>query len=204
MLERYENAIQIATLAVCVTVSLFRAAKYRSRSWTLLSFFYGSWLLGDIYWLNCLLFYGETPHISVVSDLSWYAALIFLYMLLRKISPPEELRDDGRVSWLGPAFTIGMAVFFMLRGEIISNLIYAGLMGLLLFAAIRRLIPEDRTEQSCLPAMILIYCLLEYGLWTSSCFWNDAALFQPYYIFDLMITMCFPFFIPATGKAVTT
>lgn len=202
MIERYENAIQIAILAICVIVASYQASVHRSRSWTLLSFFYGSWVLGDIYWLVCLIFYSKTPHISVVADLSWYASYLFLYLLLRLISPPEEITCKRLISWLGPVFALGMAVFFMFRGEIASNIIYAGLMGLLLFAAIRRLTDKSRpSRNSFLPAMILIFCLLEYTLWTASCFWDETFLLHPYYVFDFMLTVSFPFFIPAIRKA---
>ena len=204
MIERYENAIQIAILAVCVIMASYRAVTYRSRSWTLLSLFYGSWVLGDVYWLVCLLFYDKTPHISVVADLSWYASYIFLYLLLRSTSPPEEIKETRLISWLGPVFAIGMAVFFMFRGEIMSNIIYGGLMGLLLFSSIRRLADKDRPGcNPFLPAMILIFCLLEYGLWTASCFWDETVLLHPYYIFDILLTVSLPFFIPAAKKAVT-
>ncbi len=203
MIERFDNAIQIAVLSICVIVAIYRAVRYRSRSWMLLFFFYGCCLLGDIYWLVCFLFYGQTPQISVVADLSWYAAYIFLYLLLRHTSPPEKIPGTKLVAWLGPVFALGMAAFFMLRGEIISNLIYAGLIGLLLFAAIRRL--SDKREpghSSFLPAMILVFCLLEYSLWTASCFWDETVPLHPYYVFDLLLTVSFLFFIPAAKKAV--
>lgn len=205
MIERYENAIQIAVLILCAILAASRAARYRSRSWVLLSFFYGSWLLGDIYWLACLLFFGTTPQISVISDLSWYAAYIFLYLLLCHVSPPQELPGMGtkRIVWLGPALAVGMAVFFIQWGEILSNLIYAGLMGLLLYAALRRLTEKECDRRECfLPAMILLLCLLEYALWTASCFLNERIPLHPYYWFDLLLTVSFPLFLPATRKAV--
>ena len=139
MIESIDNGIQITVLVVCVIAAIFKAARHRSRSWTLLTFFYASWLLGDIYWTVCLLFYDKTPEISVASDLSWYASYIFLYLLLRHTSPPEELEGKIITPWLGPVFALGMALFFMQRGEIVNDLIYAGLMGLLLFSTIRRL-----------------------------------------------------------------
>ena len=199
MIEQIDNGIQIGVLVICVVAAIFKAARYRSRSWTLLAFFYGSWLLGDIYWTVCLFFYKKTPEISVVSDLSWYASYIFLYLLLRHTSPPEELAGRKILPWLGPVFAVGMALFFMQRGEIVNNLICAGLMGLLLYSTIRRLV-ERQTRT--LPALILILCLLEYALWTASCFWNDDILLHPYYWFDFLLTISFPFFLPATRKAV--
>ena len=204
MIERYENALQVVVLAICIIITIIRAARFRSRSWTILAFFYGGWMLGEIYWIACLLFYDKTPQISVISDLSWYASYIFLYMLLRHLLPPEKITGISLISWIGPVFAVGMAVFFMFHGEIVSNLIYAGLMGLLLFSAIRRLTQKDmETRKRFLPLIILILCLLEYALWTASCFWNEELLFQPYYVFDILLTLCLPFFLPATKKAVT-
>ena len=147
MIESLENTLQIAVLLLCAALSLLRAAKRRSRTWTLLFFFYGSFVLGDIYWLACLLFFDRTPQISVVSDLSWYASYLFLYLLLRQADPPERLNRAGFLPWLGPVFTAGMAVFFTQYGQPLNNLIYAALMGLLLFAALRRLTGRSRQPE---------------------------------------------------------
>ena len=201
MIEIYENALQTAVLIVCVILAAFRALKSRNRAWTLLSLAYGSWLLGDIYWMACLLFYDKTPQIPLISDLSWYAACTFLYMLLRQVSPPEEAGPAGRIAWLGPVFTMGMAVFYMTFGQIISNLAYAGLMGLLLYSSIRRLAARTSGGRA-VPLLLLVFCLLEYGLWTSSCFWTDV-LIHPYYVFDVLVTAVWPVFLHAVRKAVT-
>ena len=204
MIESIENTLQIAVLLLCACLALLWAARTRSRTWTLAFFFFGSFALGDIYWLAVLLFFGRTPQISVVSDLSWYASYLFLYLLLRRAEPPEARDKAGFLPWLGPAFAAGMAVFFMLRGEILSNLIYAILMGLLLFSSLRRL--TDKSESGRfkgLPLLILIFCALEYALWTSSCFWTGGSLSNPYYWFDFLLTLSFPFFLPAVKKAVT-
>ncbi len=204
MIELYENILQITVLIICVIVALFRTLAGRSRTLAMLSFSYGSWVLGDLYWLACLLFFNKTPEISVVSDLSWYASYIFLYLLLRYIFPPEELSGTKAVAWLGPLFTAGMSVFFMMYGDILNNLIYAALMGLLIYASLRRLADERVSKPKCLlPLTILIFCLLEYGLWTASCFGSDDVVNYPYIIFDLLLTVCFTFFLPAVKKAVT-
>lgn len=203
MIESIDNAVQIATLLICAAVSLYRTAKYKSRTWTQAFFFYGSWALGCVYWLLCLIFYEDTPQISVVSDLSWYAALILLYMILRRVAPPELCGKIGILPWLGPVFTFGMAVFFMTRGEILSNLIYAVLMGLLLFSAIRRLTAgEVFRKQRFFVISVLILCLLEYGLWVASCFWDADSLSNPYYWFDFLLTAEFAALLPSIREAV--
>lgn len=149
----------------------------------------------------CLFFYGETPRISLVSDLGWYASYILLYMLLREAAPPVSRGERRVLPWLAPLFTLGMAVFYMQWGEIFSNLVYAGLMGLLLFASIRRLTDPARYARArFLCGLILCGCVLEYALWTASCYWSGESFGNPYYWFDLLLTATFPFFLPATRK----
>lgn len=206
MIDLIDNGIQTAALLLCVIAASVQAARFQSRTYALLAFFCGSWMLGNIYWTVFLLFYDKTPQISVISDLSWYASYLFLYLLLRHASPPEGLAGGKAVACLGPAFTVAMGLFYMRRGEIVSNLIYAGLMGVLLYAAIRRLAQRQTVY---LAAVILIICLLEYALWTASCFWQAESLRNPYYWFDFLLTATFPFFFAAikskeqSGAAIT-
>ena len=85
-------------------------------------------------------------------------------------------------------------------GEVLTNLAYALLMSLLLFSAIRRLLDGDKyPARRLLSLMILVFCLLEYALWTASCFFSGDGLQNPYYWIDFLLTASFVFFIPATG-----
>ncbi len=202
MIDIFDNVLQIAVLLFCAGVTLYRAAALQSRTWTLSFFFFGSWVMGDIYWLLCILFYGDTPRISIVSDLSWYSSFIFLYLIIRQSGPPEDMDRAGLLPWLAAVFAAGMSVFYMQWGEILNNIVYAVFMGLLLFASIRRL-QDKKTAPGCrfLSAMTLIYCLLVYCLWTASCFWSDDVPLHPYYVFDMLITVSLLFLLSAMKKA---
>ena len=148
------------------------------------------------------IFTGRTPRISVVSDLSWYAAYLFLYLLLRHITPQVSGREERIYPLLGPAFTLAMAAVYSQWGGVLNNIIYALLMGLLIGAAIRRLPGEGNRACRRFVIVTLVFCLLEYCLWTASCIWEGDTLRNPYYWFDLLLTASFPGFLPATGKAV--
>ena len=218
MLNGIDNTLQIIVLLACVAVALVRALRRKSRTWTLLSLFLGSMVLGNLYWTFCLLFFKTAPQVSAVSDLSWYAAYIFLYMLLRHAAPPGPAREHRMLPWLCFLFTLGMGIWFctfyiqwneeqvysfILWDKAVSNLAYALLMGLLLFSAIRRLMNRKKyLTQRPLCIVILAFCLLEYALWTASCLWEGESLANPYYWFDFLMTLCFILFLPATRKAV--
>ena len=79
-----------------------------------------------------------------MADLSWYASYIFLYLLIRLVAPPHSGTRLRFLPWLAPVFTFAMAVFYMQWADYASNLIYASLMGLLMFASIRRLLDRER------------------------------------------------------------
>ena len=202
MIDEISNGIQIAVLLVCIIVALFYAVRMRNRAWTLLAFVIGSWWMGEIFWSGCLLLLGDMPLVGWVSDLNWYASFVFLYLLLRELAPPEG--RIGFLPWFGPMFTFGMVLYFIQWGEILNNIVYASLMGLLLFAALRRLRDRERYgPQRFLCVMILILCLLEYALWTASCIWREESWANPYYWCDILLTGCFPFFLPATKRVMS-
>ena len=56
-------------LLVCAGLALIRAVRTRSKAWTLPAFIYGSWGLGDVCWLACLLVF-EPEKKNVLSGLS--------------------------------------------------------------------------------------------------------------------------------------
>ena len=202
LIEIIENALQTAILLTCAVISLIRAAACRSRVWTLAFFFYGSWALGDIYWLVCLLFFGVSPQITLVSDLSWDASYIFLYLLVRQTAAPEENRKPRLLPWIGPVFSAAMAIYFMQWGSILNNLYLAALMGLLSYSAVNRLMAGERfRKQRFLLISVLVFYLLEYALWIASCIWEYTPS-SPYYWIDILLTVSFPIFIPGTIKAV--
>jgi len=204
IVESIDNLLQIFILIICTIVSFLRALA-GDKSWILLFLFYGCWLLGVLYWLFCIVFYQSTPQISVISDLSWYAAYIFLYMLIRQTAPPEKALSKKFIVWLGPLFCAAMMIFFIQFGAVVSNLIYAGLMGLLTYASLHRITEKKRYHEQCwLCVVILIICLLEYVLWTVSCFFEGNTLSNPYYWIDCILSFSFLFLLPAAKKAVVS
>ena len=90
MIESLENSIQIAILLVCACISLVRAITQKSKTWTILVFFYVSVMLGDFYWVIYLIFYQKNPTLSLVPDLSWLASYLFLYLMLKELYPRNQ------------------------------------------------------------------------------------------------------------------
>lgn len=203
MFESYENAAQIAVLLLCVGIAVFRAVTRRNKEWFMLAFFLGSMLMGDLYWQAYMMFLGETPQISIVSDISWDAAYIFAFLLLWQADPEKPSFSCKLFPWLGPAFTAAMGVYYMRFGKYVDNVIVAVLMGLLLYCTLRGLLRRGKDKRRFLYAAMLLFIISEYGMWTASCFFEEDSLRNPYFAFDILQTLTYPLFLPAVKKAVT-
>ncbi len=201
-IEQIDNALQLFALAACGLLTVFRAIKTRNRIWVMLYMFYLVITLGNLYWLLYLFLYKETPYYSNIPDFCWAAAYLSLLLLLQHVRDGHWSWKDHRLFYLIPLFTGGMALFYMQWGKYLTNIVYALLMSSLLYHSIGGLMSsEKKTGRHYLYLVSLIYCLVEYALWTSSCFeWGSFV--DPYYFFDLLLTVTYVLYYPAAGKAV--
>ena len=204
MFELSENTVQVLILSACVGVALYRSIRFGDKTSVILLFFNGSYLMGDLYWQVCLYYFGESPELPVVSDLSWYGSFVFLLLLLRtelaasgvsKRTPKSAVRTA--LPFLAFVFTGGMAAFFMQYGQIIANILYAFFWGHILYTIYNIYWnyekPTIRLKYVCILAFIFCFC--EYGAAVSSCFWESPDIKNPYYWFNILMTTSFPFYI---------
>ena len=72
-----------------------------------------------------------------VSEFGWVASLIFLHILQETLATQDERSFRSRSAWLAPAFGVPLLVFYCTFGDILSNLIWCGMMIWLSYCAIR-------------------------------------------------------------------
>ena len=209
MIESVDNIVQLLFTGLCTVICLYYAVRYRNRAWILCALFSGAFFLGDLYWFLHLVFYQATPLHSYIPDLSWYSSLLFLTLLLHLVGGgktlPNHVLANRKILWLVPLFTVSMCAFFMQWGEYLSNAIYAVLMTGVLLYAIDGLMACRGTSMrdggmKLLYVITALFCLAEYALWVSSCFWTGDALTNPYYLFDFLISFMFLLYPAALRK----
>jgi hypothetical protein len=204
MIESLENGLQIAVYAVCLIVSVVRALRTEERAWVVLAFFYGVLALGDLY-LEVFLIFVERSPVFYISEFSWYASYLFLFLLLRQAMPHEAWRKRRALPWLCVAFTVGMGAFYLQWGDPVGNLVCALLMGLLMFYSVWGLLwlrGEADRRQTLLCAAVLTFCAMEYVTWTLSCFFRNDSLLNPYFWADTLTGLSTVLLLPGVRKAV--
>ena len=207
-MELIENLLQL--LVTVAGAGLSGIAYYKNPRQThllLLLCFYGCFALGDLYWTLYLLLFSTTPQVFYVSEFGWVAGVIFLRMLQATLSSPEERASQSRKAWLAPLVGVPLLVFYCTFGDILSNLIWCGMMILLSFCAIRGLVYANgqtgaARNMRCFHIGVLGFVGAEYLLWTVGCFWPGASPASPVFWCDLLLTLAILGLLPAVRRAV--
>ena len=205
MLELWDYLVQLAVTAYGFCAALREYYRARRQPWFLLACFYGTFALGTLYWTLHLLLRQETPQIFYVADLAWIASFVFLLALALTLPPAEERRFRTGLCWLVPAVCLPQFVLYVTHGDVISNVLMCGLTMLLACCAVRGLVFAGRRGEGRLRRFYwtaLAFAALEYALWTSSCFWISDTLSNPYFWFDLLLSLVLLLLRPALERAV--
>ena len=142
-----------------------------------------------------------------MSEFGWVASLIFLRILQATLEGADERSFRCRRAWLAPAFGLPLLAFYCTFGDILSNLIWCGMMIWLSFCAIRAL-AYAKTQTGAARNMryfhigVLCFAFAGYLLWTAGCFWPDTTPASPTFWCDMLLTLAILGLLPATRKAV--
>ena len=205
MIEMAENLIQLLVLIFCFGMTCYQFTRRSSKVWLLLSLYYLTMLMGQLYWVLMLVLLHRSAMLDYVSESTWFAAYLFLFLLARHLLPEGAVPTRSAALWIGPVFTACMAVFYMQWGKIMSNISTAIAMGLILQNVTRGLLLTRGSSARQYAVRrgflaILSICIAEYALWTASCFWSGETFANPYYWLDLLLTISMFFlFIAVKG-----
>ena len=108
---------------------------------------------------------------------------------------------------IAPLIGIPLCVFYCTFGDVLSNLLWCGMMIVVSYHSIRGLAyAQIQTGTACKMRYfhigVLCYVAVEYVLWISGCLWPGYSISAPYCWFDLLLTGSLFALLPATGKAV--
>ena len=208
-MELIENSLQVLVTFFGACLAGLSYRKSGRQTYFLLLCFYGCFALGALYWTLYLLLFGATPRVFYVSEFGWVASVIFLRILQATLSSPDERAFCCRRAWLAPLAVVPLMIFYCTYGDILSNLIWCGMVMVLAFCSIRGLAyANTQTGQArqlrYFHIGVLCFAVSEYLLWTAGCFWQNDALTSPAFWCDILLTLAILALLPATRKAVHT
>ena len=88
--EIIDNAYQVTVLLICMLLSAWLGIRQKNRGFIMLSFGYGCFMMGTLFFVLYLAILGRVPQIFYTCEISWLAAYLFFLslLLLRKESEP--------------------------------------------------------------------------------------------------------------------
>ena len=206
-MELVSNLLQFIVTLLGFCLSGIRYLQGRKQAYFLLTCFYGCFTLGSLYWTLYLLLFSETPQVIYVSEFGWVSSVIFLHILQYTLSSATERSFPCRKALIALLIGVPLCVFYCTFGDILSNLLWCGMMIVVSYHAIRGLV-YARTQTGAARTMryfhigVLCYVAAEYALWTTGCLWPGDSFFSPSFWRDVLLTFCLFALLPATGKAV--
>jgi hypothetical protein len=103
---------------ICTVLSAFLAAKHKKQSYVILACYYGTLVMGLLYWLSYDILTSYTPKIFYVSDLSWVGSYLFLLMLVTETSGRDEKAFRHPAAWISPVVSTVMTIFYCHWGRL--------------------------------------------------------------------------------------
>lgn len=206
-MELADNFVQFSVTLLGFCLSGMRYLKGRKQAYFLLTCFYGCFALGSLYWTLYLFLFSKTPQVFYVSEFGWVASVIFLSILQYSLSSAEERGFACRRARIAFLIGVPLCIFYCTFGDVLSNLLWCGMMIAVSYHAIRGL-TYARTQTGAARQLryfhigVLCYVAVEYILWTSGCFRQGDLVSFLYYGFDVLLTGCIFALLPATGRAV--
>ena len=221
MIEIADNALQLAVCVLLLIFSAVRGTETRRREYVLCACIYLCYALGLAYWLIYRVVMDVTPQIFYVSDLSWIAAFLFMFLLVLYVAEPAERRF--RTPWGIPPGLLGVGLILFLSqwGDVLSNIVWCGLTTVVSTVAVRGIVWSRKhlsaagNAQPCrtsaqyrallrLNTNVLALILAEYAVWVISCWWLGDTLKNPYFWADGVLTLSLIFLLLSVGKVVKT
>ena len=104
-------------------------------------------------------------------------------------------------------FGVPLLAFYCTFGDILSNLIWCGMMIVLSYCAIRGLV-YAKTQTGAARNIryfhigVICFAFAEYLLWTAGCFWPNISPASPTFWCDMLLTLTILGLLPAVRKAV--
>ena len=187
----------IAFTAVGLVISVFRYIRHPHRAWACTIVFLLGNLLSNYYWGAYVLLMGDYPNISsVMAYLGWNLSYIPLIPLLLCLRSDAEKRFFSPLALLPIPLNIGQFILYIPFGGIYNNIWQGVFCTIVAALSINSIVfylknRENGAQKPYVSFVLFFYIIIEYTMWTSSCFdWPNAWLYPYNYAVILWTATC--------------
>ena len=186
-LESFENILSLLCTIVGLLYCVFKYIEAPRRGFRLLIGFFLAKFLSEYYWTIYELVMHTYPDVSgFTAYLGWNVGFLCLFLAMLC------MRQDGARRFFHPVMLLPILVnvpqFFLYNryGGLLNNLWEVGFTTLTMVLCLQSIAFHLKTREThrrfpWLSVLVLAYLILNYGMWTSSCFEWENELLSPYF-----------------------
>lgn len=202
--EIIDNCYQITVLFICMLLSAWFGVRKRNRSYIMLAFGYGCFLMGTLFFVLHLTILGYVPQIFYTCEISWLAAYLFFLSLL--LLRAEYRTLPFSIGALLPALLTAAAVLrFQIFGPaLLPCAACAATLGAIVYLAGSRILFDRKHGRwpSHLDHCFLLCVLLQISIYIISMFMSDFVHFNLYFAVDMLLTVMLAALLPLLHREV--
>ncbi len=192
ILEMYENIFLLFFTLAGLFICLSGFVRYPKRMWVYITAFFLGKFLSDYHWAVYTLIMKENPEISeFLVYFGWNVSYLMLLLFVRHIQSEEEKAYRNPLIFLPVPINLLQLCKYLTFGGIFNNFWQVTVTTLAAMTCMQSILYYARNKKNgakrpVVHIMILIYITIVYCMWTSSCYWWNTDITNPYYTFMLM------------------
>lgn len=198
--EIVDNFLQVGVLSMAALASMALSLRRRSRRLVLLAFAYASFAMGTLYYALFIGITGSVPRVFYVSEISWIASWLFCLSLqilrMEETGTRPSLRSPGQLA--APALCALCVMTTVVASQMMGpSWLVCGLFAATLGASTYLSVLHLRQARGRRLDLCLLLCVvLQLCVYVSSDYVRDYTRFNPYFAFDLALTVCLVTLLP--------
>lgn len=202
-----ENTLQLSVTVIMLLVCLLQYIGSRKRAWFYLVVFFLGTLVSSYHWTAYLLIMGETPNTSdAMIYIGWNVAFLVLLFLVWHVKTPEERKYFHPLMLLPIPLNIYQLTLYLPYG-VVNSVYQVTVLTAVSCLSLQSLLfhrkqQEKRKEKLLLPIAALVFTVCEFGMWTSTCFYEPASYL--YYPFSILSSLNYVFIVYAVSRITGT
>ncbi len=192
LLDDFENMLTLLAAIVGLLGCLFKYIRVQKRGYLILIIFFLCDFLSDYYWTIYSFVMRSYPEVSeFLAYLGWNAA--YLVLLIAVLYMGEEgAKRYFHPIMLWPFFTnVSQFLLYIQYGGLFNNLWQVGVTTITMIVCMQHILyylkhKKIGAKKPYFSILVLVYLMLGYGMWTSSCFEWNYQLLDPYFYFTFL------------------
>lgn len=200
IIDNLENIIMLLCTITGLLYCIFKYIEIPKRGYRLLIVFFLAKFLSEYYWTIYMLITRDDPDVSeFAAYLGWNVGYLFLLITVFFVRQSGAKRYFHPVILLPVLLNIPQFILYIQYGAVLNNIWQVGVTTLTAVFCLQELMYwlKNRKKQKAFPLfslLVILYLVMEYAMWTSSCFdWPGAAQ-SPYLYCSIVSSLLTVFF----------